>query len=39
MFLSWVDAVVFGIIATFFTGVIVSIIARADLKTMNSQNK
>jgi len=39
MFLSWVDAVVFGIIATFFTGVIVSVIARADLKTVRSQSK
>ncbi|MBU7005356.1 hypothetical protein Ga0451573_000260 [Peptococcaceae bacterium DYL19] len=39
MFLSWVDAVVFGIIATFFTGVLASVIARADLKTVKSRSK
>ncbi len=38
MFLSWVDAVVFGIIATFFTGVIVSVIARADLENVKSKS-
>ena len=34
MFLSWVDAVVFGIVVTFFTGVITSVVARADLKSL-----
>jgi len=35
MFDSWLDGLVFGVIITFFTGVITSIIARANLKKMN----
>ncbi len=36
MFVSWVDGLIFGIIATFITGVITSVVARADLNSFNS---
>jgi hypothetical protein len=36
MFNSWLDGLIFGVIATFFTGVLVSIIARADLKNIKN---
>lgn len=36
MFGSWVDGLIFGIIATFITGVITSVIARADLNNIKS---
>lgn len=38
MFNSLLDAVIFGIIATFFTGIIVSIVARVNLNKIKSNN-
>ncbi len=35
MFESWLDGLIFGIIMTFFTGLITCIIARANLKNIN----
>lgn len=35
MFHSWVDAVIFGVITSFFTGIIVSIITRVNVNKMN----
>lgn len=37
MFESWMHTVVFGIIVTFFTGLIASIVARADINQMNKK--
>lgn len=34
MFHSWFDAVIFGVITTFFTGIIVSIVAKVDVNKM-----
>lgn len=39
MFISWVDGLIFGVIATFITGVITSVIARADINNIKSNNK
>lgn len=36
MFDSWVSGVVFGIVVTFFSGVIASVVARADVNKMKS---
>lgn len=35
MFHSWVDAVIFGIITSFVTGIFVSIIVRGNVNKMN----
>jgi len=36
MFDSWLNGIVFGIVITFFTGVIASVVARVDLNKMKS---
>lgn len=32
MFYSWLDGIIFGIIGTFFTGIIACVVAKYDLK-------
>lgn len=38
MFENWLHAVVFGVAATFFTGIIAVLIAKFDIKSMSGKN-
>lgn len=36
MFESWIHALVFGVIVTFFVGIITAVIAKVDINKMNN---
>lgn len=38
LFHSWLDAVVFGVVTTFFTGIITAVIVKVDTNKMKSHN-
>jgi hypothetical protein len=35
MFQSWLDAIIFGVITSFFTGIIVTLVTKFNTKKMN----